>query len=96
MTIATKDLTQSLIPNHNARIREINAFAITFAMSEVNYEMNEFGLDSDLYKLSIVQLRYLLYCEQRRWNHFGKDYDAYTENRIRLLIKILKEKVAVK
>jgi hypothetical protein len=91
--ILTRELAMSDIPNADAPLKKINEFARTFSLGEVGNEVEEISLDSRFDDLSIKQLRYILYYEQRRWNHFGRDYDTETELRIRLLLREIKIKL---
>lgn len=92
-TIKTSDLKIEQIPLPNDRISLIDAFAITFDIYESNAKMPSLSIDDNFDQLSIKELRFILYSEQRRWNHFGRDYDPHTEKRIRLLISILRSKL---
>lgn len=91
--IPTENLKFEDVPDENSNINRINSFAIKFDINEVSDKKINFTLEDDFENLSAIELRYLLYIEQRRWNHFGRDYDKNTEKKIRLLIKTLKNKI---
>ena len=92
-TINTKNIKLTDIPNSEDSIRKINEFALTYDWKENGDEVLQYDIESDFDTLEVSILRYILYCEQRRWNHFGKEYDSYTERRIRLLVKIIRKKM---
>lgn len=90
----TKDLKLEDIPNSNSSIKMINEFALSFEFEEQNGQILNENLNSEFDNLEIVTLRAILFAERRRWNHFGKEYDRLTEERIRVLITVLREKLA--
>lgn len=93
-TISSKNLKLTDIPYPESSIKKINEFALTYNWDENGNEILQYNIDSDFCTLTISILRYILYCEQRRWNHFGREYDFHTEERIRLLIHIIREKIS--
>src|SRR6476620_8881415 len=72
-TIPTKRLNLSDIPEPTADWETIGRFALTFDYREaVQYwkrppDRRELSVSS-----SLVDLRYYIYFENRRWNHFGR------------------------
>jgi hypothetical protein len=89
--IKTIDLRKKIIPLSNRKISLIDMFALTFDLSEIDNQTLEVDLDSDFDTLSIPELRYILYYEQRRWNHFGRNYDTVTEKKIRQIIQKIED-----
>lgn len=89
----TKDLKLEDVPHFHASIKKINEFALSFDSEEQKGQLLEENLNSNFESLELGTLRAILFIEQRRWNHFGEEYDKITENRIRILIKVLREKL---
>lgn len=83
------------VPNPDSRIAIINTFALTFSIAEVDAEaFPRYDINSNLNALSTSDLRLILYCEQRRWNHFGREYDTETEKKVRYLVSIIRERLS--
>ena len=93
--IKTKDLTLKDVPLVGAPVIRINEFALTYDWEENGDKVLLYSLDSNFEYLDISILRLILYCEQRRWNHFGIAYDRDTEVKIRILLKEIREKLAL-
>ncbi len=91
-TISTKSLKLQDIPGSQSSIKKINNFALTYHWDENEDAILQYTIDSEFEVLTVSILRYILYVEQRRWNHFGRDYDSHTEERIRLLIHTIRQK----
>lgn len=91
--LKASELKLNEVPEETVAIKKIDEFALTFDWNEQNNKLQDLSLESNFEVLDIVSLRSILYTEQRRWNHFGEDYDFHTEKRIRELIKIIREKL---
>jgi hypothetical protein len=91
--IKTTDLKIDDVPQATAPINKIEKFALTFDWNEQNNQLLNSNLESDFQTLDIGVLRCILYIEQRRWNHFGRPFDSKTENRLRDLIQVIREKI---
>lgn len=99
--IPSANLRISDIPSPRAKLEIIMSFALTFdPLVEVSegQKMPTFndGFEITLNNLSIYnfsELRYMLYFEQRRWNHLGRKPDSKTEDGIRQIVAQLIQKV---
>lgn len=89
--IETAALRLEEVPESYASIKRINEFALSFDCDEQKGQLITENLDSNFEGLEIRTLRAILFVEQRRWNHFGQDYDKNTEHRIRELIKAIRK-----
>lgn len=88
-TISTKSLKLVDVPDPGSSISKIKEFALTY-----NWDKTlPYTIDSEFEALTVSILRYILYSEQRRWNHFGEHYDTHTEERIRLLVSVIRQKM---
>lgn len=92
--IKTINLTLEDVPSVEDSIRKINEFALTYDWDESGDQIPQYNIESNFYNLNVSTLRLILYCEQRRWNHFGVNYDNQTEVRVRLLINEIRRKIA--
>lgn len=92
-TISTKSLKLADVPDPGRSISKIDEFALTYNWDENGDKILPYTIDSEFEALTVSILRYILYSEQRRWNHFGRDYDTHTEARIRLLISVIRQKM---
>lgn len=94
-TIASNDLIPNQIPRMPASWKKIGAFAMTFnPMEESNNGQQAASLDNVSESWSVSKLRYHLYVEQRRWNHFGRGPDPQTMKKIYYTLDLLRGKVS--
>ena len=82
------------IPQRNSYWRVISAFCLTFDITEK--VQKNLSIDSNYQSLSISDLRYILYVEQRRYNHFGKEPEIIIRQKIGDIIEIIRTKVEIK
>lgn len=94
--IPSGELTLECVPLPTASFDKICRFALTFDPAERISNAMPADVLSDLTGLSIPQLRFVLYCEQRRYNHFGYPPDAETEKAMRQIPGLIREKLALK
>jgi hypothetical protein len=92
-TIKSAELEMKDVPLATAQIKKIKQFALTFDWNEQNDQIITENIESDFHELGIITLRSILYNEQRRWNHFGREFDKVTEDRIRNLISVIRDKL---
>ncbi|MDX2247948.1 MAG: hypothetical protein SF052_14275 [Bacteroidia bacterium] len=85
--IPSTDLRLEHAPLSTANIHDISRFAITFNADEVGKEAWTLNLDSDFSTLSLVELRCILYVEQRRWNHYHRAYTPEVEAKLREIVE---------
>ncbi len=78
------------VPKSDSEIKFIKEFALTFDIHESH---NYVSISDKLEDLSISDLRFILYTEQRRWNHFNRQFDEKTEQLLRKLISLIRSKV---
>lgn len=89
MYIPSNKLTINDLPNHNWKA--ISAFCLTFDVREpVKQDLN---LEVDLHNLSISDLRHILYIEQRRYNHFGREPESSVIKKINEILALIKLKI---
>lgn len=91
--IKTKNLRIEDIPLSSADISLINTFALTFDVHEIKV-FKELNTTNDFSKLTLIDLREVLFSEQRRWNHFGRPYDLDVEKRVRECVQEIRDRVS--
>ena len=91
--IKTDQLTLSDIPLPTTSLPEIWLFALTFDLHERQSAQPLPTLDDDPARLSLIDLRHLLYHQQRKWNHRHEPPDPATERRLREIVQWIRARV---
>ena len=77
------------IPKQNAVWSKIISFALSFDLTEI--EKSDLSIESNLDTLTISDLRFILYIEQRRFNHFGREPNEETMRKIYRILDLIRE-----
>ena len=89
-TIATENLKLEHVPEEDDDWGEIEGFALSFNPEEkvnmTNPKKSVSQILEDNTDIPLVELRFLLFFEQRRWNHIGRVPDDEAVQGIRELI----------
>ncbi|MFN3488303.1 MAG: hypothetical protein ACK4YV_04180 [Emticicia sp.] len=88
-TIISAKLTKSDIPKEKAVWSKIVPFALSLDLAEI--AKTDISIESNLDTLTISDLRFILYIEQRRYNHFGREPDGETMRKIHLILDLIRK-----
>lgn len=89
--ISSNTLSIMDVPQRNSSWRVVSAFCLTFDTTEK--VQKNLSIDSNYQRLSISDLRYILYVEQRRYNHFGKEPEIIIRQKIDDIIETIRTKL---
>jgi hypothetical protein len=94
ITIPTKRLKLSDIPEPSADWATIGRFALTFDSREAGPYLKRPPDPRELsVSSSLVDLRHYIYFQQRRWNHFGRHPDPVTVQGVREVMWMIRTKL---
>lgn len=91
--ITTDQLILEDVPLPTADLPQLFHFALTFNLHERHSAEPLPTPDSDFSRLSLIDLRHVLYHQQRKWNHRHDDPDPDTEKRLRELVQWIRVRV---
>ena len=87
--IPSLKLTIRKILEEKAIWDKIVPFALSFDLTEIT--RTDLSLDSNFDTLTIPNLRFILYTEQRKFNHFGSEPDARTMQKIYKILDLIRQ-----
>ena len=95
--IPSSQLRLEEIPRKRATWSEIGRFALTFDIRDETTNIDTSSWYNVIPDKSscLIQLRYYLYCEQRRWNHYHKEPDYKLLQEFKQIVEWIRKHVEI-